>query len=774
MSKIFQMSNFSTLTARHVENSMAGAVLRAVGGTVFGLLASRAIIFGKCAPFGIAAVAASSPGDGIFVLIGAMLGYMLPFGPQYAVRYVAASAAVFLLKWVLTGFEELSAHPAFNPVIAGIAAIVTGAAVVMAGGALPYEILLLAAETLLCGCAAVFFGHAIEYAKKPSGLWGLSQRELISVTISMCVLLLALERLQFSGISVGRILGIVAVLTAARFGKETGGGITGITAGMVLALNGGSMSQQLSGLGFGGLIAGIFAPMGRLWCAAAFVLANGIAVITTNGSSSEVLTGAYEMAVATLVFLLLPEKVLCRLSGAFVPVSGASERRLREAVHTRLMEAAEALDDISDMVKQINIKLVHTYSTDISQVYMDTADSLCKKCGNRLFCWGTVYSDTMNALNDAADTLKRNRALTRDDIPKHFAARCCRLNEFIGTVNRCYAEFTARRAAELKTEQLRRLLAPQLGNASALIRSVASDFSVTHKRADGGEIVKAALAACGLNATTSELRVDERGRITIEAEIDGKSTRVNRSELLSLLSSSCGRKLDGPFMSQDEETGAVRLLFKQKPHYTVKFGEAAIQKTGETLCGDACETFVDERGRALLILSDGMGCGGSAAVDSNLTVGLVSRLIRCGFGFDEAVQLAGSAMMVKSGDESFSTLDIVSIDLYDGTATFLKAGAPPTYLLRAGNVERIEPCSLPIGILSEVKLEKTSTRLREGDVIVLVSDGAVSQDDSYLVNAIKKFDGEPRSFSKKLAELAKESRNDGHDDDITVLTAVIA
>jgi stage II sporulation protein E len=766
--------NFSTIFARNVENGMVRVMLRAACGLFAGLLASRAEIFGKCAPFGIAVVAAASPGDGIFVLIGAMVGYLLPQGPEYAVRYVAAAVAVFMFKWVFSSFEELAAHPAFCPVLAGAASLITGIPVVMAGGMLPYDLILLFAETLLCGCAAEFFGHAFNYVRKPSGLWGLSQRELISVTISVCVLLLALERAQLAGISLGRIAAIVAILAAARYGKETGGAITGISTGMILSLNGGTMANMLAGYGFGGLIAGVFAPLGRIWCAAAFILANVVAGITQAGSAAQVLTSIYEVAVATLIFMLFPEKLLCRISGGFVPAKGAGERRLREAVHKRLLVTAQALEEISDTVRQVSGKLSHANLDDISSVYEDAAASTCTKCGNRLYCWGTVYNDTMNALNDASDTLKKNRSLTRDDVPKHFAARCCKLGEFVGTVNRCYAEFSARKAAELKTEQLRRLLTPQLGNAACLIRGVATEFSYGNRQTDGGERVKTALAACGLSTMSSQLSIDMRGRMTIEAEIDGKTTQLNRAQVLSALSSTCGRKLEGPVMSRDEETGTVRLLFTQKPRFSVSFGEAAIQKTGEVLCGDACESFVDERGRAMLILSDGMGCGGSAAVDSNLTVGLMSRLLRCGFGFDEAAKVAGAAMMVKSGEESFSTLDIACIDLFDGAASFFKAGAPPTYIRRLGRVERIESCSMPIGILENVQLEKVSSHLHSGDVVVVVSDGVVMQDDNFIIKAIEKFSGEPRVFARKLAQTAKELRDDGHDDDITVLAAVIA
>lgn len=766
--------NLSTVLQRNAENSIGGAILRALAGVFAGFFASRAMIFGKCAPFGIAAVAASSPGGGIFVLIGSMIGYLLPGGPDYGMRYVAACTAVFLIKWVLSGFDELVSHPAFNPAIASAAAAITGTAIVIAGGAVPYDILLLLTETLLCGCSTVFFGQALYYIKKSSGLWGLSQKELISVVISLCVLLLALERLQFSGISLGRIAAVFTILVAARYGKEAVGAATGVSTGMFLSLGGGYALYMLPGYGFGGLVAGIFAPFGRFACVLSFALANVIAGITASGSTAQVLTGIYETAVASIIFLIAPEKLLCRISCVFAPASSADSRSVIDKMQKKLINSAKALEDISETVNEVTGKLSRTNADDISGVYRDASDDTCKKCGMRMYCWGTVCNDTMNALNDVSETLKKNRSLKREDMPKHFAARCCKLTEFIGTINRCYAEFLARKAAELKAEQLRRLLAPQLGSAACLLRDAASGFSCGRKSIEGGERVRAALAACGILSKNSVVSIDEHGRVAIEAEIDGGSKKVNREEMLSALSASCGRKLEGPEILSGEDAEGVKLLFKQKPRFSVSFGEAAIQKTGETLCGDSCRSFFDECGRAVMILSDGMGCGGRAAVDSNLTVGLMSRLLECGFGFDEAVKVTETAMMIKSGEESLSTLDIACIDLYDGTATFLKAGAPPTYIRRCGQVERIESCSMPIGIISGTKLARTNTRLHKGDVIVIISDGAVSQDDSYIIDAIEKFDGEPRAFAKNLAELAKKQRSDGHDDDITVMAAEIA
>ena len=64
--------------------------------------------------------------------------------------------------------------------------------------------------------------------------------------------------------------------------------------------------------------------------------------------------------------------------------------------------------------------------------------------------------------------------------------------------------------------------------------------------------------------------------------------------------------------------------------------------------------------------------------------------------------------------------------------------------------------------------------LRGGDVVVVVSDGVVNQDDSFIIDAIEKFEGEPRTLARRLAERAKQLRSDGHDDDITVMAAVLA
>lgn len=755
------------------DRSAGRMILNAAVSFAAGLMASRASILGGLSPFGIAAVACASKGGSIFALLGAVFGYLLPGGSQYAARYIAATAAAFIFKWLFSGFEEIARHPAFTPSISGCACLLTGIAVVFTDGATAYGMVLCAAEALICACAAAFFTRAFPLLRRPSRLWSAERNELACAVIACCVFLLAFSHISVSGISLGRILGVLLLLAAAFYGGEAGGSMTGAALGLVMGLGDKSMACVLAGYAFGGLIAGFFAPLGRFGCTVAFLLANAVACINL-GSSQQVIVGLYEVVAATVIFMLLPEKLLCRLSAVFAPAR-QSAKVLPGAggAASRLLAAAQALREVSKTVSNVGDRLESLAGNDISSVYTGAGDIVCAKCGMKMYCWGTAYNDTMDSLNTMTPALRKNRRLTREDVPHHFAGRCCRLGELLECVNRRFAEFTAERRAGRSVAQMRGLLSEQLEGLASFLGDLGKDASGAQRVRLPGDAVRSALSSCGLAALETECSLDERGCMAVEAVVErGVKAAVNRDMLLSGLKGACGRTFDGPFLASTEKM--MTLTFRQKPGLSAAFGKSQICKTGERLCGDASDCYVDESGKAVMMVSDGMGCGGAAAVDSNLAVGIMTRLLRSGFGFDAAMSVVGSAMMLKSGEESFATLDIVCIDLFTGQTDFFKAGAPPTYIRRCGRAERIHQSSMPVGILRGARLERSGTHLRRGDLVVMVSDGVVSGSDDWLIREIEGFaESNAADFAEHLAAEAKRLRADGHDDDITALVALI-
>ena len=103
-----------------------------------------------------------------------------------------------------------------------------------------------------------------------------------------------------------------------------------------------------------------------------------------------------------------------------------------------------------------------------------------------------------------------------------------------------------------------------------------------------------------------------------------------------------------------------------------------------------------------------------------------------------------------------------------------KAGAAPTVVRRAGRCGRAESTSLPIGILNDVEFDKAKVRLRDGDILLMMSDGAAFDGTDWIRAELECFkDGKASELAERIAESARRRRIDGHEDDITVIAAVL-
>ena len=98
---------------------------------------------------------------------------------------------------------------------------------------------------------------------------------------------------------------------------------------------------------------------------------------------------------------------------------------------------------------------------------------------------------------------------------------------------------------------------------------------------------------------------------------------------------------------------------------------------------------------AQMILCDGMGTGRPAAVDGSLAAELTARLLKAGFTAELAARLVNVALALKSDEESGATLDLISVDLYTGTARIFNGRAAPGFLVHGGRARPVGDISLP-------------------------------------------------------------------------------
>lgn len=756
---------------------MAGHLTAFAAGLVF----SRGIVFSKCAPFGVAAIAAVPQKNMWAAVLGAVFGYLLPGVAWIPARYIAASLAAAAIRWTLSDLMKLRNHPVFAPVVSLLPILATGLAVVGVNGSSANTVVLTVAESILGGGSAYFMARAaalLERRLRGKETGGrermLSSQDSACVVLTLGIALMALSGAQPGSFSVGHVLAVLGILFAAAYGGAAGGSIAGIASGVFFSLATSGLSYLSAGYAMGGLTAGLFASGGRLACAAAFILSNGIASLQM-GNSSLALTGLYEVTAATVLFLILPE----RTGQAAVRLLRREEdpmrsESLRRSMVMRLDHAAKALGEVSRSVTEVSEKLSFTGAPDIEGVYRKASAEACRNCGMKIFCREKDGPGDSESLSPLTDILRKNGFVTKEDFPESFSAKCVRLDEMAAAVNRHYGEFALRETAERRADQIRELVAEQFTTVGSILESMAGELEL-YERMDtaAAGCVRDVLQDAGLLPSEVSCRVDRFGRMTVEAEITrGDRMRFHKGELVKRISRACGRSFAVPAVHPAGDT--LRMVLTERPLYRAKIGVAQHVCGNGRLCGDSWEAFQDGGGRQLLIVSDGMGTGGRAAVDGTMASGILSKLMQAGVGVDASLKIVNAALMAKSGDESLATLDLCSVDLFTGEAEFCKAGAPISFIRKGEKAHTLEAPSLPAGILREVRFSRLNETLEDGDLAVLVSDGAVAGGSEWLLKELEAWRGDsPQQLAEELTEKAVKNRQDGRDDDITIAVLLL-
>lgn len=734
------------------------------------MLCSRGLVFGKFSPFGVAAVAALPYSALWSVILGSVGGYLLPSAAVVPVHYIAAVLAAAAIRWTLNDLIKIRMHPGFAPAVALFPVLATGMAIVFVNGSNSMTIAMYVAESLLAGGVAYFFARTSSFVSSGREIGAMSAQELACAALSAGVVLLSLSNLTVGPLSLGRILAVIAILFAARYGGVAGGSVAGISTGIVFSLSTTGVSYLSGAYALGGMMAGVFSPIGRLASVAAFIISNGVASLQV-GNQTAVINGLYEVMAATVLYILLPQQLGSPLAGIFSHAGDASRADgLRRSVIMKLDYAAKALGSVSESVEEVSKKLYTTCAPDINSVYNRTIDEVCCNCGLKVYCWERNYNDSMNSLNDLTDKLRSKGKIERSDFNMQFATHCSRLSNILDSVNINFNEFMIKDAAESRAQQIRSVVSDQFITTSNMLEDMASELEL-FERFDfaAAQQVSEILRNAGIQPIDVSCRTDRFDRMSIEIiTAPVECTRLNKAELTNEISRVCDRTFQLPCVSTAK--GKCRMQMSERPLYRVQSGCAQHSCGNAQLCGDSWDCFSDGNGRQIAIISDGMGSGGRAAVDGAMASGIMTRLIKAGIGFDASLKIVNSALLVKSGDESLATIDLAALDLFNGNVEFMKAGAPLSLLRKSGRAVIIDAPSLPIGILNDISFTKSLDNLSNGDLLVLVSDGALAAGDEWVCDAVEAWSGQvPQELAEEIVTQAITRRGDGHDDDITAL-----
>ena len=172
-----------------------------------------------------------------------------------------------------------------------------------------------------------------------------------------------------------------------------------------------------------------------------------------------------------------------------------------------------------------------------------------------------------------------------------------------------------------------------------------------------------------------------------------------------------------------------------------------------------------------------------AAAESRTVINRLRKMLKDGEKASDAIKILNGHMVRKSGsEEMFATVDLTIIDKKSGKARFYKMGAASSFLVRNGEVRRIQQAALPVGIIPKVRLQNTAVKLNPGDIIVMVSDGVTEADRrdlsaNWLENLLREVSKReslgPKLLAGEIADAAREKYGGRERDDLTVIVAMI-
>ena len=166
--------------------------------------------------------------------------------------------------------------------------------------------------------------------------------------------------------------------------------------------------------------------------------------------------------------------------------------------------------------------------------------------------------------------------------------------------------------------------------------------------------------------------------------------------------------------------------------YNLKVGIARAKKHDSPVSGDTSIQTKLNDGKYLLAISDGMGSGPEARKSSKIAIKMLERMLSSGFKKDVSVKMINATLSDSIEEDMYATLDILILDLYQGNIEFIKNGACPTYIKRNKEVELVNSISLPTGIINDIDLVVYDKDIKDGDIIVMCSDGIIESNTEYL------------------------------------------
>lgn len=727
---------------------MSSAILTAA--TFIGsVLLSYSTMGSVTSPICCGLAGALSPGYAAAVFAGSTLTYLIS-GMAAKNGFIICSLLLILVgKWLMRD-ENI---PKFCAIVTFVSMAFSG---IVFGALVDRNMMNVFVNILvsgLIGSAAFFIKKAVDIVIF-SDVFRLEKKNLTVFAVVYTIAVSALCGISISVVNLGRIAGIVVVLLAAKRFRYSGGVISGVLTTAGILISSPELGLPAAFLGIAGLAAGYAADYSRITIAAAFLAVDFCGQLLTGMNDASFCMQA-DAVLGGIIFMLIPVKTV--MSGSIV-FEGDTDGSGSEIIRAEMDFAALSLLDVRKNVEEI-IEALERKSAPYSAIN-EVSTRVCSKCRNKLNCWEKNYEKT----NSYFMKIEKLKDMDIEFFPS--GLECCRKRDIIDNFARCRKEEAVNKMMSARLNENRSFLFSQMETTEDIISSISENLKFNYSRTMTHDLC-AALNKYDINFSTAIAYYNQNERLIIE--IYTKNIEQEEAEEISDILS-CELRIPMEFSEPVSCSGETRLRYNQQTKYKIQYASAQSSAEENQPSGDSCGFFYDGLGNAYIFISDGMGSGSQAAVDSRIVSNLFKRLVRSGIECSAAVKMINSIMLAKSSEESFATLDIGKINLETCELTLYKSGAASTLIKYADSVMMFNSPSNPIGIIPDSKISQRECNFNEDDVLVMLSDGVDESMYVYIKEQLQTV-YDLKTITENVCVGAKKKFSEIPKDDITVAAA---
>lgn len=606
--------------------------------------------------------------------------------------------------------------------------------------------------------------------------------ELICLVITICLVISGFNNFRILNLDLANILIICFILIMSYVNGISVGMISAVFSGLIIGIIYGEPMQYIAIYSLISCVSSLLYLSSRF----SVVLLNAVCILILKLSTVSFIGVSenlilIEVLISMIIFMLLPKSFLNKILVHFNEDHKKefyTQKRLFNTLDMRIQK----INDFNNIIKELSDMIVSNgdfnHKALDKKIYIEIlAESVCGGCNSVNKCWNGKVKLVRDKLLTSLDNFVQGNKKLDDYIEEV----CIEKEKIKGELSKISNFYNMQKVYEEKIYEAQDMISYELKSIHNVIeqsvKEVKKDIviKVDYEKSLINKFNKFNIKYCDLMCYEENNRTKLKVILPYDVYIEYKLDILDIVNLaLPKLMMICEES--SQYINSNEE---IILNYVEK--YDYKVISHCLQLSKKDKNGDNYIINQNSNDNYVIILSDGIGSGREAYDKSKFTVDLINKFINTSLSLSSCIKEIISIISLKFfRDESVSTIDFASIDLYSGKMNYLKIASVITYIKRGNEVFVLDGDKNLFDDFGEEnnRIITGKFNLKYGDILVHLTDGLIHFRDlsskAWLYNFLKKVD--IVSPDKLCEEIIREFKilNKGlFKDDVTVIVSKI-